>query len=134
MIDDYDEVDFYLYEVPNKESNESGFAVLRNDRRVGEIICFVDNSDFNQDISDFPFMQMFCSNLEEYWDKTKFWDGKYNWELIKEYSRANYLSTEGKSMVGALMYQVAEGIQSSYGTSATSSYSKNYSKFLINRI
>lgn len=233
LIDDYDEVDFYLYEVSNKESNESGFAVLTNDRRVGEIICFVDNSDFNQDISDFPFMQMFCSNLEEYieetaelwnsitnnelqefrsvyadiassgnytfsnwvynsgnissitktdwnqrspynsgieavkgqnyltgcgatsvaqiiafhefpkqtttiikeilnknWDKTKFWDGKYNWELMKEYSRANYLSTEGKSMVGALMYQVAEGIQSSYGTSATSSYSKNYSKFL----
>lgn len=233
LIDKCDEVDFYLYGVLNNESNESGYAILTNDRRIGEIICFVDNSEFNCDITNSLFMQMFCSNLENYveetaevwnsitnnelqesrsvyagiassgnyifsdwiynsgnistltetdwnqsspynlgiavvkgqncltgcgatavaqilafhrfpaeattsvrevlnknWDKTKSWDGKYNWDLMKEYSRANYLSTEGKTMVGSLLYQVAEGIQSKYGTSATSSYSNNYSTFL----
>lgn len=233
MGDEYDEVKFYLYGVSNNESSEQGYAILTNDRRIGEIICFVDNSEFNQDISDSPFMQMFCSNLEDYveetaeiwnsiknnelqesrsayaeiassgnysfsnwvynsgnissltktdwnqsrpynsgivaikgqnyltgcgataiaqilafhefpkettttireslnknWETAKSWNGKYDWKLMKENSQANYLSTDGKMMVGSLMYQVAEGIKSKYGTSSTSSYSSNYSTFL----
>ena len=231
--DEDDEVEFYLYKIFNNQSDESGYAVLTNDRRIGDIICIVDNSEFNPNISDSPFMQMFCCNLEEYiqetaeiwnsitdnelqearsayveiatsgdynfsnwvynsgniscltktdrgqgnpynsgiaavkgqnyltgcgatavaqilafhefpkktttnikevlnseWEKAKSWTGEYNWELMKKSSTANYLSTEGKMMVGSLMYQVAEGIQSSYKDSETSSYSSNYSKFL----
>lgn len=232
-IEKYDEVDFYLYGISNNESDESGYAVLTNDRRIGEIICIADDSEFDSDISDSPFMQMFCSNLEEYveetaeiwdsiaddetqetrsayssiassgnysysdwvynsgnissltktdwgqrspynagiaavkgenfltgcgavavaqilafhefpkktttsiknslnnkWNEAQTWNGVYDWSLMKKRSSIWGLSSEGKMMVGALMYQVAEGIKASYGTSETSSNRSNYPTFL----
>lgn len=232
-LDEYNDVNFYLYEIKNNETSEASYAVLSDDRRIGEIITISDNSEFTEDISDSPFMQLFCTKLETYlietgeiwnsltdediqnarsaysniatsgnyiysdwkynsgnisnllttkwkqttpynsgieavkgkkyitgcgatavaqvmafheypkscsskimsqlknnWIPASSWNGNYNWSLMKGNPRAEYLSSEGKMMVGAFMYQVAEGVKSNYGTSATSTYNSNYPLFL----
>lgn len=232
-LEKYDDVDFYLYQISGTNDENLGYAVLTNDRRIGEIVSITDNSEFHSDISKVPFMQMFCLQLENYieetaeiwnsltdddleearsaysgigasgnytysnwkynsgnisnilttkwgqgnpynagiaaakgdnyltgcgatavaqvmafheypkvcsdtiknelnskWSAASSWNGIYDWNAIKEYENGYYLSSAGKMMLGAFMYQVAEGVQSSYGTSATSTYTSNYPPFL----
>ena len=232
-IEEYEDVDFYLYQIGDALNENIGYAVLSNDRRIGEIITISDNSEFNDDITDSPFMQMFCTNLEEYieetaeiwnsltdndleqarsagsdivrsgnytysnwnynsgnissiiktnwaqgypynagikavkgnnyitgcgatavaqvmafheypkscttnikneiknkWSNASSWNGEYDWSLIKADPSGANLSTKGKMMLGAFMYQVAEGVKSSYGTSLTSTKTSNYPPFL----
>ena len=233
VVEKNNNIDFYLYEISNNSNSSSGYAVLSNDRRIGEIISIIEEDEFVSDISDFPFMQLFCTELEEYiyetaeiwnslteedlnnarsayadiassgsyrfsnwvynsgnidnilktkwkqstpynegikaikgknyltgcgavavaqvmafhefpencssvitkelnkkWDEASSWDGKYNWDAMKANPYAGSLTSDGKMMVGAFLYHVAEGIKSSYGTEETSSYSHNYSSFL----
>ena len=233
FLEKYDDVDFYLYQISGTNDENLGYAVLTNDRRIGEIISITDNYEFHSDISKVPFMQMFCLKLENYinetaeiwnsltdddleearaaysdlvtsgnytfdvlkyntgnishlltteWDqrepyneaikvlkgdnypagcgtiavaqvmafheypkscsdniknelKSKWppassWDGNYDWNKIKADPLGLYLSKDGEVMIGALMYQVAEGIKSTYDTSGTGSYETDYPSFL----
>ena len=234
-VEEYDDVDFYLYQIGNSSNENIGYAVLSNDRRIGEIISIVDNTEFSEDISDNPFMQFFCLSLEKYiedtaeiwnsltdndlntarasyadmilsgdysfepykyiakdsnishmlstawrqrepcnnaivaitknnyiagcgavgiaqvmahheypsycssettsiiknnWSNAKGWDGFYNWYAMKNMYHASNLSSNGQMLVGALMYQVATGIKSNFGTSSTGSDGANYIPFL----
>ena len=69
-VEEYDDIDFYLYQINNSVTDTSGYAVLSNDKRIGEIISVVDDSEFSEDISDNPFMQLFCMGLEDYLEET----------------------------------------------------------------
>lgn len=69
-VAEYDNVDFYLYQINNSVTKTTGYAVLSNDKRIGEIISIVDDCEFSEDISDNPFMQFFCTSLESYVEET----------------------------------------------------------------
>ncbi|MCR5401755.1 MAG: C10 family peptidase [Treponema sp.] len=83
----YEDINFYLYKIDNDSDNNKNYAILSDDKRIGEIICIIDAESFNSDISDNPFMQLFCNNLEDYINQTiNTWNSifpKYN-------SRASY--------------------------------------------
>ena len=222
-IKEYDDTTFYLYQYSDNYTEEAGYALLSNDRRIGEILAVLDdNSDFNEDISDSPFMQFFCMNLENYveqtseiwnsltdddlikarssisdivsskkynysiigynygnisnllttkwdqsnpynsaissikgaeyptgctatamcqimafyeypkictgtiknelnknWGPASNWDGNYDWKIMKSMPKAKNLSSTGRMMVGSLMYQIAEELESNYGSNGT---------------
>ena len=65
-IEEYEDVDFYLYQINNSVTDKSGYAVLSNDRRIGEVISVLDDSEFSEDISDNTFMQIVCVGLQNY--------------------------------------------------------------------
>lgn len=65
-----DNIDFYLYKIKNSATGKSGYAVTSGDRRIGEILAVVEEGDFEADISDNPFMQIFRTNLEAYINET----------------------------------------------------------------
>lgn len=44
------------------------------------------------------------------------WNGFYDWDAMTANPNINYLSSNGKICIGALMYEVAEGCKSKYGT------------------
>lgn len=235
-VEEYEDSEFYLYQIENQNSNTLGYAVLSNDKRIGEIISIVDNAEFSSDITDDFFMQTFCLCLESYinetveiwnslteedlinarsayayisasgnykysnwkynsgnisnllstkwnqeypynsaikaikgknylsgcgttavsqimafheypktattntkntlnhnWSLAKSWDGTYNWSLIKENKEADKLSTEGKMMVGALMYENAEEMNAKYATKGISIYYSKYVPYLKKR-
>lgn len=69
-VEEYEDSEFYLYQIENQNLNTLGYAVLSNDKRIGEIISIVDNSEFSSDITDNFFMQMFCLVLESYINET----------------------------------------------------------------
>ena len=232
-VEPYSDVNFYLYQITDNSSASLGYAVLTNDRRIGEIISVTDETEFSNDISDSPFMQMFCLQLERYieetaeiwnsitaedinkarssisdivsspdyeysildyyggntsnilttnwhqwnpynsaivnilganypagctniamaqifafheypkncqenikkelnnkWSATQNWNGNYNWNLMKSNSSASNLSSTGKMMVCALIYQIAEGMNSNYGLKETTVKTENNVPYL----
>jgi hypothetical protein len=54
------------------------------------------------------------------WTSAADWDGTYDWSVMKASSAAASLSSTGKMEVGALMYEIAEGLNATYGTDETS--------------
>ena len=220
-----DEVEYSLYETSSNSNN--GYAICSNDRRIGPLLAVIDG-EFETDISENPFMQIFAERLENYtetvlkewnenfeesrsansdyengmqkmieydysswtyssrnistilpttwgqgsetgaswysdaidavygkkyvtgcvatafaqilayhrfslscpsylltrvfsnWDYAKTyasdWDGQYNWSLMTSAKKVKDLSPLGKVMVSTLMYDIAEEINSNYGT------------------
>ena len=89
-VEKYDDVDFYLYQINNTSTELSGYAVLSNDRRIGEIISIVEDSKFSEDISGNPFMQFFCTGLENYLKNTAvIWNSLTDDDLKKTAERAS---------------------------------------------
>lgn len=70
LEENYDDIEFYIYQINNESTDSLGYAFLSNDRRIGEIIAITDNSDFNADITNDVFMQLFCSSFESYVEET----------------------------------------------------------------
>ena len=58
------------------------------------------------------------------------WDGVYNWDEMLRDPKAKNLFDDGLVGVGALLYEVAEGIKSDYSEEGTSSYIEDSVKFL----
>lgn len=50
--------------------------------------------------------------------------GTYDWSAMTSRTNANYLNTATRNMVGTLVYNVAEAVHMSYGTSSSGAYSK----------
>lgn len=59
------------------------------------------------------------NTLKNNWTLANSWDGTYNWNLLKSSSYGENLSAEGKMMLGALMYENAEGLKADYSTTGT---------------
>ncbi|MBP3709753.1 MAG: C10 family peptidase [Treponema sp.] len=71
------------------------------------------------------------SALINNWAPAKNWSGNYDWEKMKKYSNIRYDADEtSRMMVGALMYDVAEGIISTYEPNETSSNLTNAINYL----
>lgn len=82
LEENYDDIEFYIYQINNENADSLGYAFLSNDKRIGEIIAITDNSDFNTDITDDTFMQLFCSNFESYVKETvDIWNSLTNEDL-----------------------------------------------------
>ncbi len=89
-VEEYDDVDFYLYQIGNSSNENIGYAVLSNDRRIGEVISVLDDSEFSEDISKNPFMQIFCAGLENYVDDTaEIWNSLTDDDLNTAAERAS---------------------------------------------
>lgn len=59
------------------------------------------------------------NTLKNNWSLANSWDGTYNWNLLKSSSYVGNLSAEGKIMLGALMYENAEGLKADYSITGT---------------
>lgn len=240
QVTEYGTSEFFLYDIENKAAGSRGYAIASTDRRLGSILTIVDDGEFEEDISEDPFMQVFAENLEDYiqettdiWEtindddleefaartatsavvksgnyrytnwkwnsgneksllKTKWnqgspyspdaynkaiasiygtnyytgcvttavaqimafheypktcrkatystlkskwsdasnWNGTYEWSKMKANAYANNLSKIGKVEVGALMYDIAEGIKAEYKTDGTSAKMSNIMPYL----
>ena len=54
------------------------------------------------------------STLKSKWSLASTWNGIYDWNAMTSNPNADYLSSIGKVCVGALMYDVSKGINSTY--------------------
>ena len=59
--------------------------------------------------------------LKNNWTLASEWDGIYDWDEMTSNPKAFYISQQGKICIGALMYEISKGINSSYSLTGTSS-------------
>lgn len=70
------------------------------------------------------------STLKSKWSLASSWNGVYDWKSMTSNPNADYLSAIGKVCVGALMYDVSKGINSTYKGKETSSIPSNIPVYL----
>ena len=88
-IQDFDEINLYLYTTNEGKDNE-GWILASNDRRVGTIIAVVDGKYSEDDEEENPFMDIFYAGLENHILETV-----YTWNsLTEEDIRAALTNTE----------------------------------------
>ena len=77
-IQDFDEINLYLYTTNEGKDNE-GWILASNDRRVGTIIAVVDGKYSEDDEEENPFMDIFYAGLENHILETV-----YTWNSLTE--------------------------------------------------
>ncbi len=68
--------------------------------------------------------------LKSRWSIASGWDGTYDWSAMTSSPDARYVSSVGQIGVGALMYEISKGVNSSYGINGTSSTMDNRIAYL----
>lgn len=95
-VEEYEDSEFYFYQIENQNLNTLGYAVLSNDKRIGEIISIVDNAEFSSDITNDFFMQTFCLGLESYINETvEIWNSLTEEDLSNARSAYADISASG---------------------------------------
>lgn len=132
-----DDINYLLYETTFGE--QQGYAICSDDRRVGTVLAIVDG-EFENDISEDPFMQMFAERLESWTSETvNSWKEIENEHLERSavvnkvisgnYTYSNWFKKSGNlnNIMSTLWGQGNEYYSSHWYSDAIASvYKKNY--------
>ena len=97
----YDDINFYIYDIEDEETGVKSFAITSNDRRVGEIIAIC-NGEFTDDAKENPFMRIVNAGIEDHILSTV-----VDWEEIQklEAERSNMTNEE---IISSRKYKYSE--------------------------